>query len=224
MKNRFVTADGPAMGQCRFPKAGEIRKAAGNAALSALPALGLLLWMSAAWLPAAAAQTGEKAPNFVLRDTEGNEHALSRYAGRIVVLEFWSFKCPVTLAYGERMTALQEKYQRSGVVILSVASNRNESPQEIKRNVENLKIRRPVLIDTDGGLAERLGVTHAPSIFILDGQGVLRYRGSLDNNKEPGERGRRAFAEEAIDALLAGRAVAQPETREFGCTIRNNMR
>ena len=77
-----------------------------------------------------------------------------------------------------------------------------------------------MLVDREGTLAEKLAATHAPSIFILDGGSVLRYRGALDNNKQPGEAGRIAYAEEAIDALLAGRAPARPETREFGCPLR----
>jgi peroxiredoxin len=165
-------------------------------------------------------QAGQKVQDFSLKDTAGKGHALSQYAGKVVVLEFWSFKCPTSLAYRDRMAALQEKYQGRGVVFLAVASNRNESPEEIARNAANLRMPYPVLLDTESMVAERFGATHTPSIFILDGNGMLCYRGALDNNKTVGEAGRQAFGEEAIDALLSGKPVPHPQTREFGCAIR----
>jgi peroxiredoxin len=166
------------------------------------------------------AQIGSKLAGFRLTDTGGRDHTLEQYAGRIVVLEFWSFKCPVSLAYDERVAALQSKYDGRGVVVLAVASNKNETPVEVRRNAENLRLPFPVLLDTDGIMAEKLGATHTPSVCILDGAGVLRYRGAIDNNKRPDERDRVPYAEEAIEALLAGRPVPQVETKVFGCSIR----
>lgn len=168
----------------------------------------------------AGVQIGEKVRGFRLADAFGRIHTLDEYAGKIVVLEFWSFKCPVSAAYSDRVAALQSKYRGRGVVVLAIASNKNESPVEVKRNAENLALPFPVLLDQDGSLAEMLGVTHTPSVGILDGAGMLRYRGAIDNNKQPGERGRSAFAEEALDAMLAGRAVSQAETKPFGCSIK----
>jgi thiol-disulfide isomerase/thioredoxin len=192
--------------------------------IRAAPALVLAAALGSGAAPAPAFEQAEPKVGFALRDTAGGEHALARYAGRIVVLEFWSFKCPSSLAYRDRMAALYEKYRGRGVVFLAVASNRNESPEEIARNAANLKIPYPVLLDTEGIAAERLGAVRTPSIFILDAAGVLRYRGAPDNNKAPGQAGREPYAEEAIEALLAGRPVPRPQTDEFGCTIRRSDR
>ena len=168
----------------------------------------------------AGVQIGAKLAGFRLTDTAGKTHDLGDYAGKAVVLEFWSFKCPVSLAYDERMAALYSKYRSQGVSFLAVASNKNESPVEIRRNVENLKLSFPVLLDQDGVLADRLGATHTPSVFILDGSGVLRYRGAVDNNKHAGERGRVAHVEDALNAILGDQPVPEGETKVFGCGIR----
>ena len=179
---------------------------------------GFLLLGAAA--PLSAEQVGSKIPALQLEDTSGRARSTSEYTGKILVLVFWSFKCPVSLGYDARVAALEQSYRDRGVVVLAVASNSNETPAEVQRNVENLKLRFPVLYDRDGALAERVGATHAPSVYILDGSSVLRYRGALDNNKQPGEAGRVAYAEEALSDLVAGRAPARPETREFGCTLK----
>ncbi len=170
--------------------------------------------------PAAGADVGDRVGDFRLPDTNGNTHALSGYSGRVVVLAFWSFKCPVALAYTDRLRSLQDKYAGRGVVVFAVASNANETPAETKRNASNLGLRFPVLLDSDGALADKLGATHTPETFILDAGGVIRYQGAIDNNKRPGDSGRVAHAEEALDSLLAGRPVHVTETTPFGCAIR----
>ena len=168
----------------------------------------------------AGVQIGQRVTGMRLADSEGRSHSLDEYAGKILVLEFWSFKCPVSLAYDARVAALLSKYRGRGVSFLAVASNRNESPIEVRRNAENLKLPVPVLLDREGFLADRLGATHSPSVMILDGSGILRYRGAIDNNKHEGERGRIAYVEQALDAILAGQPVPSAETQPFGCGIR----
>jgi peroxiredoxin len=166
------------------------------------------------------AEIGSKAANFQLLDAAGTTRSLQSYAGKIVVLFFWSFKCPISLVYHDRMEALQNKYGNKGVVLLGMDSASNETPAEILANTDNLKITIPILVDLEGSLAEKLGATHTPSVFVLDGNMILRYKGAFDNNRKAGEKGRAAYAEDAIDALLAGKPVLVPETRPFGCSIR----
>ncbi len=167
------------------------------------------------------AQVGMKAATFRLTDDEGKTRSLEDYAGKIVVLEFWSFKCPPSAAYDERMTALDGKYRNRGVVILAVDSNKNEPADEVRLNRAHRKLPFPVLMDEDGTLAGSLGATHTPSVIILDGSGILRYRGAIDNNKHAGERDRIAYVEDALDAILSGHPVPQAETKmSGGCSIK----
>lgn len=181
----------------------------------------LILGVSAICMPASqSAAIGTKVADFQLEDSAGGVRSLQSYSGKVVVLVFWSFKCPVSLAYNDRIEALQRKYGDRGVAVLGVASGANETPAEIRANVANLNFPLPVLLDSEGMLAQSLGATHTPGVFILDGGAVLRYRGALDNNKKTGDSGRIAYAEDALDAILSGRAVAVAETTPFGCTIR----
>jgi peroxiredoxin len=166
-------------------------------------------------------QGAARSVNFLLADADGGTHALEDYAGKIVVLEFWSFKCPPSATYDERMKELDAKYRNRGVVILAVDSNKNETAADIRRNREHRKWPFPVLVDAEGTLAESVGATHNPGVVILDGTGVLRYRGAIDNNRRPGEQGRSAYVEDALDAILAGKPVPQPETKfSGGCSIK----
>lgn len=165
-------------------------------------------------------QLGAKVTNFSLKDTLGRVHTLADYAGKIVVLSFWSFKCPVSLANDVHLKALQAEYGAKGVVVLAVSSSANESAEEVRRNAANLNLTFPVLLDEEGMLSERLGATHAPSIFIIDGASNLRYQGSLAGDKKTAQGGGGLGAREAIEDLLAGRAVKTAQTRFSGCAIR----
>jgi peroxiredoxin len=183
----------------------------------------VILWICTAVLSIQsilAADIGSQVDNFQLTDATGTTHSLRSYSGKIVALVFWSFKCPVSLLYNNRMNRLKDKYGNREVVVLGVDSASNETPAEIRANIDNLKITTPILLDSDGNLAEKLGTTQTPSVFVLDGNRILRYRGAFDNNRKTGDKGRIVYIEDALDALLAGRGVPASETRPFGCRIR----
>ncbi len=167
-----------------------------------------------------ASVVGTKLENFRLADSSGKMHSLSQYRDKIVVLFFWSFKCPVTLGYVKRMRELEAAYRSKGVAILGVDSNSDDTPEAIQRNAESLDLSYPILIDSDGTLADRLGATHTPSVYILDRNFVVRYEGMIDNGKKPGEKDREAYAEQALDAILAGKEVPVAVTKGAGCSIR----
>jgi peroxiredoxin len=183
--------------------------------------ISLLAFFTAASVPElGAAEIGSRIGNFQLTDLSGQTITSQSYSGKIVVLIFWSFKCPVSLVYNGRMETLESKYGSRNVAVIAVSSGPNQKPAEIQANASNLKLTLPVLLDSDGDLAEKLGATHTPSAFVLDATGVLRYKGALDNNKKPGENGRISYVEDALDSVLAGTPIQVPETKAFGCSIK----
>jgi peroxiredoxin len=167
-----------------------------------------------------AGDIGSKVANFVLPDYSGENWSLRAHSGKIIALIFWSFKCPVSLSYDRRLEDLRSRYEPKGIVLVGIDSNSNESTEEVQANLINRKMSLPVLLDTDGMVAEKLGATHAPSVFIIDGQSVLRYRGALDNGKKPGDIGRIPYVEDALNSLLADKAVPTAETTPLGCALR----
>ncbi len=164
----------------------------------------LAFLLAAAWA-SGGQEPAAKAPDFRLVDTAGQTHTMSDYAGKTIVFVFWSFKCPVVLGYNTAVAELQSKYN---IAVVGVDSNSNETALEIKRNVENLKLGFPVLIDSDGDLAERLGATHTPSAIVVDATHTLRYRGGLEK------------LEDNIKSILSGHDVPSPKAHAAGCLIK----
>ena len=89
----------------------------------------------------------ESAPDFELPDINRVLHRLSNYRGKIVIVNFWSCECPHSERTDQALMAMSVQWAEN-VVMLSIASNRSESPQSVE---EAAKTRRLpiVLIDAD---------------------------------------------------------------------------
>ena len=163
---------------------------------------------------------GERIDNFRLLDDSDTRHTLNTYSGKITVFVSWSYKCPSSIRYTERLDALHRKYDKSRVAVVGIFMGDEENAAAIRANKSNLGIHFPILLDSDGQLTSMFGATHIPSVFIVDENARLRYRGAIDNDKQAGDKKRVAYAEDAVEALLSGRSPAVQETEAKGCIIR----
>jgi len=189
------------------------------ALVAALGAFGVIAAGAQDAAPTASA-LGQPLPPLTLTDAAGSSHPLRPVSANALVLIFWSFKCPVSLEYDGRIGTAFAKFRTRGVEFLAVASGANESPLEVRRNAENLKLPYAVLMDGEGRLAESLGVTQVPSVFVVDRRGFVRYAGAWDDGLKTGDSRLQPFAERAVEAVLAGENVPTPSSRVFGCTVR----
>lgn len=175
------------------------------------------------------ARVGEKAPDFTLKDLEGNEHTLSRYTadGKIVVLEWFNPLCPWVQKHHEKhktMKELAESGRDKGVIWLAINSGREgdetSDPDLNRRMAREWGLSYPVLMDPTGKVGRAYGARTTPHMFVIDAQGVLRYAGAIDDNRSPFELGSTNYVREALAALWAGETVAVAETRPYGCTVK----
>lgn len=161
---------------------------------------------------------GQPAPDFTLKDTAGRKHALKDYRGKLVVLGFIAARCSVSNAYAERIRTLAADYGVKGVVFLGVNSAANEPVSEIKAHAAERKFDFPILKDAENEVADSYGAVRTPEMYVIDGQGVLRYHGRIDSSIEP-RQVKTHDLRAALDELIAGRPVTTPETKAFGCVI-----
>ncbi|HWC65093.1 MAG TPA: thioredoxin family protein, partial [Thermoanaerobaculia bacterium] len=57
-------------------------------------------------------------------------------------------------------------------------------------------------------------------ISVVDPSGVIRYHGRIDENRDDPAAVRSPDLRNALDSILAGKSVAVPETKAFGCSIK----
>jgi peroxiredoxin len=169
--------------------------------------------------PPVAVHPGSSAPEFTLPTVEGDRYSLEGLMkGNAVVLMFISTQCPVSNAYNERMKDLCAEYTPKGVTFAAINSNKGNSPEEIERHARQHGFSFPVLRDAGNIVADRYGAQVTPEIFLIDHRGIVRYHGRIDDNPRI-ERVRSQDLRLALDALLAGKEIAVPETRAIGCGI-----
>jgi peroxiredoxin len=159
----------------------------------------------------------QPAPEFTLPDLEGRIHMLSDYRGKIVVVNFWSAECP----HAERADREFVEYLKGWgehIVLLSIASNGNESPEQIVSVARQHGIKL-VLTDADHSVADRYEAQTTPHVFIADEFGLLRYRGAFDDVAFRQREATQFYVKNAVDALLTGNMPNPPDTKPFGCTI-----
>jgi len=171
------------------------------------------------------ASIGTASPGFEgLLGTDGRRYGLSTFADReLLVLIFSSNRCPTAKAYGPRMNALQAEFGPRGVAVVAVNANDphlypDESyPRMIERAAED-GYTFPYVIDDGQRLARAYGATCTFHVFVLDRERRIRYQGRFDDARIP-ERATSHDLADALEDLLAGRAVRTTVTRPFGCSL-----
>ena len=74
-------------------------------------------------------------------------------------------------------------------------------------------------MDAGHVVADLYSAVTTPHVFLVDQDGILRYRGAVDDVTFRQRKAARFFLEEAVESLLEGRLPALTETRAYGCAI-----
>ncbi len=177
---------------------------------------------------------GSQAPDFSLPGIDGRIHKLADYKDPILVVMFISNHCPTSQLYEGRMKKLVEDYRGKGVGFVAINPNDpkavllselgytdvSDSLEEMKARAEYRHFNFPYLYDGETQqAAQAYGAQATPHVFIFDKSRKLQYEGRIDNAQ------REALvkiqdARLALDAMLAGKAVAVQHTPAFGCSTK----
>lgn len=168
---------------------------------------------------------GAKAPKFALVNAiDGKTVAMQPDDGRIKVVVFTCNACPYAKAFEPRIIEIANRFREKGVAFYAV--NPNDDAQNSQETLANMKQRAgekdypfPYLKDGDSNIARAYGARVTPHVYLLDGEGVVRYRGYVDDSAKPAERKTTGLID-ALGSLTDGREIANADTRAFGCTIK----
>ena len=162
-------------------------------------------------------EINQPAPDFELPDTAGGLHRLSDQRGRIIIVNFWSCECPHSERTDRALLTMLAQW-RDDVALLTIASNRSESAEAVKKAADEHRL-PGILLDADCAAADLYEAQTTPHVYVIDRAGILRYRGAVDDvtfrNRVP----TRSFLNEAVDALRAGLLPPTAESPAYGCTI-----
>src|SRR5215212_2520761 len=172
---------------------------------------------------------GSPAPAFTLTDTKGKQHNLADYKGKYVVLEWVNLGCPFVKKHYEsgNMQATQKKAVEKGVVWLSVNSSAKWKQGNMSASAWNDEIAdrkmasTAVLIDESGEVGRAYGAKTTPHMYIVNPDGVLIYKGAIDDKPTTNQEdipGARNYVLAALDESMAGKPVSTASTQSYGCS------
>ncbi len=175
------------------------------------------------------------APDFALPGVDGKTHKLSDYAGSpVLVVIFTCNHCPIAQMYERRIEQLYDNYRDKGVAVVAIQGNDPKAirideldSSDVSDTLDDMKIRvaykhlhYPYLYAGDTpSVTSAYGPQATPHVFIFDKTRHLRYQGHFDNNYRI-EMVKTHDAQNAIDALLAGKPVPVAHTGVFGCSTK----
>jgi peroxiredoxin len=123
--------------------------------------------------PAPVLKPGSPAPDFQLKDLDGQSVSLSGLQGHPVMLNFWATSCGYCRT---EMPFIQEAYEdeewrEQGLVILAV--NLGDSPAAADKFMEDNGLSFTVLLDTQASLAQDYNIYGIPVTYLIDKNGII---------------------------------------------------
>jgi peroxiredoxin len=184
-----------------------------------------------AGLAFAETEIGKAAPNFSLPDTNGKTHTLADLKGKYVVLEWYQPDCPFVQKHyrSGNMQALQKEYTAKGVTWLSIDSSapgeQGNYPAEKLNEIsaQNGSARTALLLDPAGTVGRLYGAKTTPDMYIITPDGILVYKGAIDNKRSTDLADVKTatnYVKGALDAVMAGKTVPTTATQPYGCSVK----
>jgi len=176
-------------------------------------------------------KTNEAAPDFTLTDSNGNEHKLSDYKGKYVILEWTNFECPFVKKHYQsgNMQSLQKELISDQVIWLSINSSAEGkqgfySPAEINEIMTNADAHPTAyLMDSEGRVGQLYGAKTTPHMFLINPDGTLIYQGAIDDKPtfDPNDIPTATnYVRNALTAAMKGEAIDPATTTSYGCSVK----
>ena len=162
--------------------------------------------------------------DFSLPDANGKIYTGAELGrNKATVFIFVATECPNSNTYAPLLARLYREYAPRGVAFFNVYSDPADNSAVVRKHDSDFKTPFRALLDGHQTLARETGARSTPEAVILGPGGEQLYRGRIDDRFV--EVGKTRYQptendlQEALDAILAGKAVSHPVTRTIGCAI-----
>ena len=175
-------------------------------------------------------KVGDTARDFKLKNVDGKMISMADFdKAKGFIVTFTCNSCPYAIAYEDRLIDLHNKYATKGYPVIAI--NPNDAKVSPKDSYEQMQVRAkekgfpfPYVYDQTQEITRTYGATRTPHLYVVqkqqDGSLKVAYIGTIDDNYKDASQVQKKYAEEALDELVAGRQVSQPNTKAIGCTIK----
>lgn len=171
---------------------------------------------------------GTKAPNFSLWDTVSENildlQTMSGVKGTVIM--FICNHCPFVIHVNQEISKIAQEYQLKGIGFIAISSNDivdypQDSPELMKTTASDEGYTFPYLYDATQEVAKAYDAACTPDFYLFNAKLKLVYRGQLDDSRpNNGIPVTGSDLRKAMDALLSGGPIIEPQKPSIGCNIK----
>ncbi|MCH9609167.1 MAG: hypothetical protein S4CHLAM45_03890 [Chlamydiales bacterium] len=167
---------------------------------------------------------GEKAVDFNLKGTDGNNYSLKNFEkAPLLVLFFTCNHCPYVIASDEETRKLANKFPQIPFVGINSNSShtyKEDSYEHMKLRMKEHKFPWVYLHDETQETARAYGALRTPHFYLFDEKRELIYCGrAVDTPRDPSKISTHDL-EKAIEERLHGQTITTPLTNPIGCNVK----
>jgi len=177
---------------------------------------------------------GKKVPAMEVQmiGVDDKSYSLSDFQGENgAMIVFSCNTCPFVVGndgfegWEKQYNDLYDKAQAANIGFVLVNSNAakhegEDSMEKMKERAEAKGYKMKYLMDVDSKVADAFGAKTTPHLFVVDSEGKLVMRGSIDNSWDSSREGLETYALDAIDFLTEGKKLANTTPVPRGCSIK----
>lgn len=169
---------------------------------------------------------GWKAPDFTLKDPDGNSYTMSEQLGdKGLLIAFICNHCPYVQAIADRLVEDVKELQAEGIRVLAVMSNdysyvEVDSPPFMRRYAKEKGFTFPYLVDEDQSVGRDYKAVCTPDFFGFNKHGELQYRGRIDDAAMDDPSNRTKELVNAMKQISQTGKGPEHQTASMGCSIK----
>ena len=169
---------------------------------------------------------GWKAPDFTLKDPDGNAFTMSEQLGdKGLLIAFICNHCPYVKAITSRLAHDTQLLMDDGINVLAVMSNdyqnvASDSPENMKIFAAENNFPFPYLVDEDQQVGRAYNAICTPDFFGFNSAGELQYRGRLDDARMDNTAKRTPELVNAMRQIAKTAKGPEQQQPSMGCSIK----
>ncbi|MEH2002969.1 MAG: thioredoxin family protein [Nostoc sp.] len=169
---------------------------------------------------------GSYAPDFEIPGIDDQVHHLRRYLEKFRAVGVISMcnHCPYVEWYIDRLKNIQAEFAPEDFTLIGM--NGSDGDRDTKPSFENMKgfaqrhdLNFPYLWDSTQDVTRSFGATKTPMAFLIDTNGIVRYKGQIDDHPQDPSSAGEDYLRTAIASLLQGEKIDVPQTQPIGTTL-----
>ena len=162
-------------------------------------------------------------PSATLTDIDGHEHLLPDPAAKATIVYFVTHDCPISNRFMREIRRICDEYSSRDARCLMAYVDPTVSADKIREHRQIYEHSLPSVHDLQHALVDLADASVTPEAALFDRNGDLAYRGRINNFYADLGKPRRQATQhdlrDALDEVLAGKAVSRPRAQAVGCFI-----